>query len=129
MGIGNFCLAIALPLLFGWGYYGVAAAGAIALTLKNAIFTPWYASRILGIDSGIFNRSMAPGCILVLFIFIISAIAEKLFVITNWWLLIGLCACIGLVYLGIAWKIVLSPSEREFFKSFLPSQMKSSIEV
>ena len=37
MGIGNLCLAIALPLLFGWGYYGVAAAGAIALTLKNAL--------------------------------------------------------------------------------------------
>jgi O-antigen/teichoic acid export membrane protein len=129
MGIGNICLAIALPLLFGWGYYGVAAAGAIALTLKNAIFTPWYASRILGIDSGIFNRSMAPGCISVVLIFIISAMAEKLFVITNWWLMIGLCACIGLVYLGIAWKIVLSPSEREFFKSFLPSQMKSFIEV
>jgi len=27
MGIGNFGLAVALPLLTGWGYYGVAAAG------------------------------------------------------------------------------------------------------
>jgi hypothetical protein len=61
MGIGNFGLAVALPLLAGLGYYGVAAAGAIVLTLKNAIFTPWYATRVLGVGAHTFTRSMLPG--------------------------------------------------------------------
>ena len=43
MGFGNLGLAILLAGPMGWGLYGVAAAGAIALTAKNLIFTPLYA--------------------------------------------------------------------------------------
>lgn len=49
MGIGNFLLAVLIPHLTGWGYYGVAVAGAIVLTLNNTLFTPWYATKVLGL--------------------------------------------------------------------------------
>ena len=44
MGMGNLGLAIFLAGPMGWGLYGVAAAGAIALTAKNLVFTPLYAA-------------------------------------------------------------------------------------
>ena len=58
MGIGNFLLAVMIPYLTGWNYYGVALAGAIMLTLKNAFFTPWYATKVLGISRTTFVNSM-----------------------------------------------------------------------
>ena len=51
MGGMNISLAFLLPLLAGMGFYGVAAAGAIVLTLKNAVFTPWYAAKVMNHES------------------------------------------------------------------------------
>lgn len=46
-GVINIALAIMLAQQESWGIYGVAAAGAIVLTAKNAVFTPLYASYTL----------------------------------------------------------------------------------
>jgi O-antigen/teichoic acid export membrane protein len=63
LGISNFVLAVILALFSGWGYYGVAAAGAVVLTFKNAVFTPWYATKVLGIRAHTFTRAMVPGVV------------------------------------------------------------------
>jgi len=47
MGVLNFVLAISFVTYLDWGIYGVAIAGAIVLTVKNAMFTPIYAAKIL----------------------------------------------------------------------------------
>jgi hypothetical protein len=47
MGIGNLALAIFLAKYASWGIFGVAVAGAIVLTAKNALFTPIYGAIIL----------------------------------------------------------------------------------
>jgi len=47
MGILNLFLAISFIKYLNWGIYGVAIAGAIVLTVKNALFTPFYAARTL----------------------------------------------------------------------------------
>jgi O-antigen/teichoic acid export membrane protein len=47
MGIMNLVLAISFVRFLGWGIYGVAIAGAIVLTAKNAIFTPIYTAKIM----------------------------------------------------------------------------------
>ncbi len=46
MGILNLVLAILLVTYFKLGVFGVAIAGAVVLTAKNALFTPIYAARI-----------------------------------------------------------------------------------
>jgi len=120
MGIGNFGFAIALPLLTGWGYYGVAAAGAIVLTLKNAFFTPWYATRVLGVGVHTFTRSMLPGIVATV---IIGAAAATLGAVIQLPALITLAvagATIGLVYLSTVWAFGLSGYERRLFESYLP---------
>ncbi|KLK87178.1 polysaccharide biosynthesis protein [Methanoculleus sediminis] len=120
MGIGNFVLAIVLPLLTGWGYYGVAAAGAIVLTLKNAFFTPWYATRVLGVEVHTFTRSMLPGIVATV---IIGAAAATLGAVIQLPALITLAvagATIGFVYLSTVWAFGLSGYERRLFESYLP---------
>jgi membrane protein EpsK len=40
--------------------YGVAAAGAITLTARNLLFTPYYGAHILGLGYGAFYREILP---------------------------------------------------------------------
>ena len=60
LGLVNLGLAILLAGQFGWGMYGVAAAGAIVLTAKNAVFTPMYAAFVLRQPLLVFSRAVAP---------------------------------------------------------------------
>ncbi|HMK47166.1 MAG TPA: hypothetical protein VK436_11125 [Methanocella sp.] len=129
MGIGNFSLAVALPLLIMHGfdrsdiaYYGVAGAGAIVLTLKNAIFTPWYTGRIMGINPTIFLKSMITGVVCTTLIAIVSyAVAKSgIIPITSFATLIPVGAAIGLIYMLLVWKFALDPFERAQFKNVMP---------
>jgi membrane protein EpsK len=47
VGIGNLALALFLAGVLGWGLYGIAAAGAITLTVRHLLFTPLYSAYIL----------------------------------------------------------------------------------
>jgi len=124
MGIGNFGLAIALPLLTGLGYYGVAAAGAIILTLKNALFTPWYATRVVGIGAHTFTRSMLPGIAATILIGFLATALGTLFALAALIPLIITGGFLVLVYLVVVWKFGLSTFERGLFGSYLPKNLK-----
>lgn len=47
VGVINLGLALLLAGVFGWGLYGLAAAGAISLTLRHLVFTPLYGAAVL----------------------------------------------------------------------------------
>jgi membrane protein EpsK len=47
MGLCNLLTAVFFVRCMHWGAWGVAAAGAIVLTCKNAFFTPAYTAHIL----------------------------------------------------------------------------------
>lgn len=120
MGMMNAFLAVALPLALGWGVYGVAAAGAIVLTLKNAIFTPWYASRVLNTNSTAFNRAMLPAVVATALTAGSSYVINTVFIIAHWWSLALAFAVITLVYLTASWRWAMNPSERHLLLSLLP---------
>jgi membrane protein EpsK len=122
MGVVNFILAISLPLLFGWGIYGVAAAGAIVLTLKNAIFTPWYGAQILNKPWNTFINSMLPGLIATIAIAIISFGIAHNFNQSSWVDLIISFSIITLAYLLVVFFVVLRCDERELLISFIPAK-------
>lgn len=124
MGIGNIALAIALPLLTGWGYYGVAAAGAIVLTLKNAFFTPWYATKVLGVEVHTFTRSMIPGVAATIIIGISAATLAAVLPLAILVMLTVASVSVTLVYLATVWSFGLSGFERKLFKSYLPSTLR-----
>lgn len=125
MGIGNIALAIALPLLTGWGYYGVAAAGAIVLTTKNALFTPWYATKILGVDVHTFTRSMLPGVVTAIIVGISAAILASVMPLDPLLAAIVVASMfISLIYVAAVWSLGLNGFERRLFKSYIPSKIR-----
>jgi len=128
MGVGNITLAVALPLLTGWGYYGVAAAGAIVLTLKNAIFTPWYASKVLGVEVQTFTRSMLPGVAAAIIVGISAATLDAIFEVSALSMLLVAGTFVSLVYLAAVWKLGLNRFERRLFETYLPSKIRRKAE-
>lgn len=127
MGIGNFLLAVIIPYITGWNYYGVALAGAIMLTLKNAFFTPWYATKVLGISRTTFVNSMIPG----VFAMIITAGAS--YIIAYYLNISGFVSLLfcGLVltaaYMYVLWGFCLKQSEKKTVESFIPLKIRSAL--
>lgn len=124
MGIGNVVLAIILPILLGWGIFGVAAAGAIVLTAKNAIFTPWYTKRILDSKRNIFSKSLLPGTVAAIIIGISAAILGFLLPLFSLISIITAGGVIVIVYFTFIWKFCLDNFERDLFTSYLPKRFK-----
>jgi membrane protein EpsK len=127
MGIGNFGLAVILSLYTGWGYYGVAAAGAIVLTLKNTVFTPWYATRVIGVGVHTFTRAMLPGIVAGFLIIILSTILGLFIPLDTLIPLIITGGIISIVYSIILWRVGLSDHERNLFGSYLPERIRKII--
>lgn len=120
MGIANVILALTLPPLLGWGYYGVAIAGAIVLTLRSGFFVPWYATKIMGITPNTFTKSIISGVIAVLIITGISAIVGKFFIPSSLINLAIICGIISALYLIVVWNKGLNQFEKEIFINFIP---------
>jgi membrane protein EpsK len=129
MGIGNFLLAIIIPYLTGWGYYGVAAAGAITLTLKNAFFTPWYATKVLGISKTTFISSILPGVFSMLIIAIVSHLMGEHLHSSGIVSLIIYGFILTLVYLPVVWIVGLNQAERRATGTIVPFKQKSRLEL
>ena len=113
MGAGNIVLAVALSHLTDCGYYGVAAASAIVLTLKNAFFTPWYATRVLGIRTHIFTRTISSGVVATLFLWVLGTVLGSLFSLAGLTPLIITGGVIATIYIISIWIFGLSKSERK----------------
>ena len=126
MGGMNISLAILLPLLAGWGFYGVAVAGAIVLTLKNAVFTPWYASKVMNIKILAFAWPMLPGIISTIIIAIVGLIIGAFLPVTSLTTLVITGIAITTVYTIVIWKFGLSSFERKILKSYIPNIKKKS---
>lgn len=125
MGIGNFFLAVIIPYLTGWNYYGVALAGAIMLTLKNAFFTPWYATKVLGISRTTFLNSMIPGVVAMVLTGIVSSLVVSYLQISD---IISLLTCgivLTIVYMYSMWSFIIGNKERKTIKRSLPFSRKN----
>jgi len=120
MGLGNFLLAITIPYITGWGYYGVAVAGFIMLTMKNTIFIPWYATRVLDVQKHTFTKSILSGAISMVAIMGIITLLNHYLNISTLMSLIVAFVVITLIYLCIIWFVGLNESERKIIKSLIP---------
>ena len=120
MGIGNVILAFSLPVLLGWGYFGVAVAGAIVLTLKNTFFTPWYATKIMGISSNTFTRSMITGVLASLVLSVVAIISGKIFMFTSLIMIVIAGTVISGAYLIAIWCFGLNQFERDLITRYIP---------
>lgn len=119
MGVGNLFLAVIIPYITGWGYYGVAVAGAIMLTLRNLIFTPWYTAKILGIPKHTFISSIFPGVISMVMIAGVLIMSNQYFNISTLIPMAISSILVTLIYLLIIWEIGLNKSERKMINSLI----------
>ena len=127
MGFGNLALAVILALFSGWGFYGVAAAGAIVLTLKNAVFIPWYATKVMGVRVYFFMRAMLPGMAAGLLLCVFAAVLGSFLPLYSVFSLIITGGILAVVYSILMWRIGLSIGERNLFGSYLPEKIRRFI--
>ncbi len=124
LGILNVSLAVTLSLLTDLGYYGVAIAGLFTITFRNAIFIPWYATRLLGVGHFTFIRSIFPGIVATVIIGAMAATLGTIFQISALPSLIVVGVGIAGVYLVMVWIFGLNEFERGLFKSYLTPVFK-----
>ena len=125
MGILNLLLGIFFVTYFDWGIYGVAIAGAIVLTAKNALFTPVYAARILREPWHTFLRSYLSALGILIGLMATGYVHPMLMlyeVPKSWLHLLLLSLGIGTIGLSAAWfnlpqsdRRVIVTMIREFF--------------
>jgi membrane protein EpsK len=111
VGVGNLALALLLAGPAGWGLYGIAAAGAITLTIRHLLFTPLYSAYILKQPWTTFYKGVP---IFVLATFGTAGLCRAtlwFWPISNWLELFLAGAGMSLVFAIFAY-FLLSPSER-----------------
>ena len=124
MGMGNVILAFSIPLLLGWGYYGVAVAGAIVLTLKNTFFIPWYATRVMEISTKTFTKSIFSGVVATLFIAGTALIILKFFIVSSLMSLACFGTFISVISVFFYWRFGMDQYEQTFFAVYLNNKVK-----
>lgn len=120
MGLGNLILALVFTLAFGWGYYGIAIAGALVLTLKNSIFTPLYGAYIQNIPWFTYIKSMVPGLILSVAVFALAYITSSLVDLNSWLKLILVSSTFGLIGVLLIIFRGLRKEDKQLLLSFIP---------
>ena len=111
IGVGNLLLALLLAGVFGWGLYGLAAAGAITLTVRHLLFTPLYGARVLNRTYGTFFRAVVPIVLATLATIGMCRLILWRWVVSNW-IDFGIAALgVALLYAAVVY-LLLSPEER-----------------
>ena len=120
MGIANLGLALVLAEPLGWGLYGIAAAGAIMLTLKNVFFTPIYGAHVLGKPSWRFFRELA----LIVGVTLASVVTcwtlLRLMPIAGWGQLVVAGLAVSALYGLVVYRFILTDEERKMVRSIVP---------
>ena len=114
LGAGNLGLALFLVGRVGWGMYGVAAAGAIMLTAKNLIFTPYYGAKILGLGYRTFYREIIPIILSTALLTGTGWLLSKTFQINTWFTLGLVGIILSSVYVIAGYQLLLTKEERQF---------------
>lgn len=117
-GVVNVILAIALANTFPAGL-GIAMAGALVLTAKNAIFTPLYAARVQGVGPMTYVRELPVPVVLTAAFWGAARAASLQGWSSSALGFIAVSTILALAYIGVAWR-TLGGSERRFLAELLP---------
>jgi membrane protein EpsK len=109
IGVGNLLLALLLARV--WGLYGLAAAGAIMLTIRHLLFTPIYGARVLNRPYGTFFRQLVPIVLATLATIGLCRFILWQWVISNWVELGAAGLGVSLLFASVVY-LLLTPEER-----------------
>jgi len=122
LGVCNVGLAIVFVKL-RWGAVGIAAAGAIVLTAKNALFTPIYAAYIQKLPWWTFMKAMLLGTVANLLIAGLLYAITQVVSIHSWFVLGAVSGVVSLVYASIVYTGVLRTEDRKLLLTLLPVEV------
>lgn len=121
MGVLNLVLAVAFVRYLNWGIYGVAVAGATVLTVKNALFTPVYAARLLNEPWHTFVKPYISSLVLLISLMATGYSLSKYAVPASFYELILFSLGIGTTGFAAVW-LILPRSDRQVIRSLMPGR-------
>lgn len=124
IGVGNLGIAVLLAGPMGWGLYGVAAAGAISLTVKNALFSSLYVAHILGQNIGIFLKKIVPFAAVTCGVIVVCKLIAMRFNLADWFILFFVFSVISALYLLITYLVLLKPDEKSLLRKWICTALK-----
>ncbi|HEX4644491.1 MAG TPA: hypothetical protein VH598_02670 [Verrucomicrobiae bacterium] len=120
MGAMNLGLALLLAGPMHWGLYGIAAAGAIMLTVKNVFFTPIYGAHVLGESSRVFFRELAVIVAVTSVSFLLCRGLLWLQPIVGWSQLVTMSLAVSATYGLVVHQFILTAEERQMARKLVP---------
>jgi len=124
MGLANVGLAVALAIRSGLGYIGIAIAGAIVLTAKNTLFTPFYAARNLKLPWYTFYPSLIKGAVGFAVVGLGTYLMSLSWALTSWSKLALAGISVSGIYALGAYFLGLTTSERLLLNNEIRQRMK-----
>jgi membrane protein EpsK len=111
VGVANLALALFLARVAGWGLYGIAAAGAITLTIRHLFFTPLYSAYILNQPWRTFYRGTGSFVLATLATAAAAQVVLHFWPVSDWrgLALAGTCT---LLLSAVVIYLLLNPKER-----------------
>jgi membrane protein EpsK len=93
--------------------YGIALAGALILTARNIIFTPFYSARIIGKGYTTFLKEVLPLVSITAVLALCCWIASDYLSLTSWPRLALFSSVMSFLYLAIVWIFLLNIADRK----------------
>ncbi len=126
IGALNIGLAIFMITVLNWGMYGVAITSILVLTLKNAVFTPIYAAKILHYPWHFFFHSFVPGLLCFCCLIVIGIGLNHFFDPRSLFQLLSMSTIICITG-SIIMCLILSKEDRQVLISIIPGPLKPLI--
>jgi membrane protein EpsK len=120
MGLANLGLALVLAGPMHWNLYGIAAAGAIMLTVKNVFFTPLYGAHVLGRSALSFFKELGLIVAVTFASVLLCRGALWLWPIAGWDQLVMLSLVISVLYALVVYRFILTAEERKMLRNLIP---------
>ena len=127
LGVINTALALVVVIIFDGGLMGIAIVGAVILTLKNAIFTPWYAARITRTPKSSFFKPLIAGLLMMGFVTVLGLLTQQFWQSGS---LIGLAMrwiLIAILSVGVFWLLALGQNEQKHLLDLMPVKIRNFV--
>ena len=105
-------LVVAIALARGFGLMGIAIAGGAVLLIRNTLFTPIYAAKVLNRPAFTFVHGAVSLFLVSVAVGLASWAASRFFAPQHWGSLAAAGALVSAIYALAAWTLLLRPSER-----------------
>lgn len=123
-GVLNAGLAVSLALWSGWGFIGIAIAGAIVNSSRNTAFTPIYAARVLKLPWHTFLPRLVYGILGSATVGTLTYWAVSTRSLTNWGSLVLTVMIISIFYMIAVYFVGLNSDERSLIFSEIAQRLK-----